>query len=130
MNQTFKLCFDGKKINSSISDKSGDIDLFGFEGSPTLLEKQERLREEKSVIGNLKYVIQEQSVKNKVLFEEISEDIKENVLKSIRKVITILSRRLQELRETHLSKEQALVKFKKWQGQIGEKVNLYLLSVL
>ena len=67
MNQTFKLCFDGKKINSSISDKSGDFDLFGFEGSPTLLEKQERLREEKDVIVNLKYVFQEQSVQNKVL---------------------------------------------------------------
>jgi hypothetical protein len=78
MNQTFKLCFDGEKINSSISDKSGDIDLFGFEGSPTLLEKQERLLEEKDVIGNLKYVFQEQSVKNKVFVEDISENIKEN----------------------------------------------------
>jgi hypothetical protein len=27
MNQTFKLCFDGKQINSSISDKSSDIDF-------------------------------------------------------------------------------------------------------
>ena len=103
----------------------------GFEGSPTLLEKQERLREEKNVIGNLKYVFQEQCVKNKVLVEKISEDIKENVLKSIRKVLTILSRRLQELRKTHLSKEQALVKLKTMAGPDWRKRKLvFVISAL
>lgn len=30
--QTFKLCFDGKKINASTKGEEGDIDLFGFDG--------------------------------------------------------------------------------------------------
>jgi prefoldin subunit 5 len=70
-------------------------------------------------------------VKNKVLVEKISEDIKENVLKSIRKVLAILSRRLQELRKTHLSKEQALVKLKTMAGPDWRKRKLvFVISAL
>ena len=40
--KTYKLCLDGKKINSSTSSVLGDVDLFGYEQKPTLTEKQER----------------------------------------------------------------------------------------
>ena len=39
--KTYKICVDGKKINSRLSGPEGDIDLFGFEGKPTLAEKRE-----------------------------------------------------------------------------------------
>jgi hypothetical protein len=58
--QTFKLCFDGKKINCSISGKYGDLDLFGFEGTPTLAEKQLRLEKERTSTfanGTLKFIL-------------------------------------------------------------------------
>lgn len=45
-NKTFKLCLDGKKINASTSGSGGDVDLFGFEPSPTLAERQNRLKNE------------------------------------------------------------------------------------
>jgi len=45
-NKTFKLCLDGKKINASTSESGGDVDLFGFEPSPTLAERQNRLKNE------------------------------------------------------------------------------------
>ena len=37
-----KICFDGKKINSSLTNLTGDIDLFGCEPSPTLQERKSR----------------------------------------------------------------------------------------
>ena len=39
---TYKLCFDGKKINSGKTKHGGDINLFGFEDAPTLKDRQQR----------------------------------------------------------------------------------------
>ena len=44
MNKTSKLCLDGKKINASTSGKTGDIDLFGFQQTPTQCERKERFQ--------------------------------------------------------------------------------------
>ena len=48
--QTFKLCFDGKKINPSTKGDQGDVDLFGFDGRPSIGAKRQRLEEEKQSI--------------------------------------------------------------------------------
>ena len=48
--QTFKLCFDGKKINASLKGDAGDVDLFGFDGPPTIGTKRQRLEQEKQSI--------------------------------------------------------------------------------
>ena len=39
--KTYKLCVDGKKINSSLIGKHEDIDLWGHESSPTITERRE-----------------------------------------------------------------------------------------
>ena len=44
--QTFKLCVDDKKINISAASKVCGIDLFGFEESPTAVERAERNAQE------------------------------------------------------------------------------------
>ena len=41
-NSVVKICFDGKRINSSLTDTFGDVDLFGCEESPTLSERINR----------------------------------------------------------------------------------------
>ena len=42
--QTFRLCFDGKKIHATIKGEQGDIDLFGFDGPPSIIEKDRDLK--------------------------------------------------------------------------------------
>lgn len=41
--KTYTLCVDGKKINASLTNKHGDIDLWGYEQKPTLGERQTEL---------------------------------------------------------------------------------------
>ena len=48
--KTYKICVDGKKINAAVNTRQGDIDLWGFEESPTLKERQEELHKEKNAI--------------------------------------------------------------------------------
>ena len=122
--QTFKLCFDGKKINCSISGKYGDIDLFGFEGTPTLAEKQLRLGQERTSVTELIDMFRHQTVHDINSLQRMSQVTKSNAVESIRAVIQVLSYRLKELREAHLAKEMALAKFKKMAGEDWRKSKL------
>jgi hypothetical protein len=44
--ETYKICLDGKKINSSVTGTLGDVDLFGYEAKPALEERKKRLENE------------------------------------------------------------------------------------
>lgn len=128
--QTFKLCFDGKKI-SSTSSQFGDIDLFGFEGTPTLADKQLRLKEEKTTVTNLIDKLRQQTDYQINSVNKMSQITKSCVTESTKVLIEILSNRLKDLRQAHLSKEMALIKFKKMTGQEWRKSKLlYVISAL
>ena len=52
--QSYKLCVDGKKINSCTQgQKFGDINLWRFEDQPTLLGRETRLRTDIAKINDL-----------------------------------------------------------------------------
>ncbi len=56
--QSFKLCFDGKKLNAGKTSKGGDVDLFGHEPKPTLPERKARLAAETDEIQSLSEFIE------------------------------------------------------------------------
>jgi hypothetical protein len=43
LNKVNMMCLDGKKVTAGLDDKYGDVDMFGYEQSPTLSEQKERL---------------------------------------------------------------------------------------
>ena len=56
--QSFKLCFDGKKLNAGKTSKGGDVDLLGHEPKPTLPERKARLAAETEEIQSLSEFIE------------------------------------------------------------------------
>jgi hypothetical protein len=68
----------GKKINCSISGKYGDIDLFGFEGTPTLAEKQLRLEQERTSVTELIDMFRHQTVNCINSLQRMSQVTKSN----------------------------------------------------
>ncbi|VDI71523.1 Hypothetical predicted protein [Mytilus galloprovincialis] len=56
---TFKLCVDGKKINSSTIGNLGDVNLWGHEDPPTLSSKMKQLDEDKKNIEQLRNLLQD-----------------------------------------------------------------------
>ena len=48
-----KFSFDGKKINSCLTENQGDVDLFQCEPSPALAEKKERLETELKMVDSI-----------------------------------------------------------------------------
>ena len=53
---TYKICLDGKKINSSAAE-GGEIDLWGFEKAPTLRDLKDKLDKEKRLISKTKEMV-------------------------------------------------------------------------
>ena len=42
---TYKMCFDGKKLNAGVDGQlKGDVNLWGYEGRPTLKERENQLK--------------------------------------------------------------------------------------
>ena len=52
--KTYKVCVDGKKINPS---SKGEVNLWGYEDSPTFKEKQDRLTIELNHVSELKELV-------------------------------------------------------------------------
>ncbi|KAL5010284.1 hypothetical protein ScPMuIL_012589 [Solemya velum] len=102
--KTYKLCVDGKKINSSLIGKHGDIDLWGHESSPTITERRESLNVDVETIENCSKYFQnkQQYITN---FEALSFLEKENIGSSLKTIITLITKRLQALRKNVLLKE-------------------------
>lgn len=108
--KTYKLCLDGKKINGSTTGILGDVDLFGHEQKPTLREKQNRLQDEilhtESVLKTL------DNVDTNFLLQSFLPSIKSCLTEKLRKLVTLLSERLKDLRQMRVSKQTTLAKFK------------------
>ena len=129
--KTYKLCVDGKKINSSLSSAEGDIDLFGFEGSPTLAEKRERLRIEQSRIQEVSDRVRELNIMGKHTLGNLSESDSTLLAEKLSNIVYILSNRLKELRESKVHKDLTCEKLKKQSGSDWRKSNLvYVISGL
>ena len=111
---TYKICFDGKKINSSAAE-GGEIDLWGFEKAPTLRDLKDNLDKEKRLISKTKEMVQElvQYEENVASFDL---GVKLKVSSQLRSIITVLSVNLKSHREKRLCAKNGLSKFKKLGG--------------
>jgi hypothetical protein len=69
--------------------------------------------------GTLKLIFE-----NFNLFTRLSKSTKSEIVDVLRSVVHVLSNRLKELREAKLSKDTALIKFKKLAGEDWQKSRL------
>ena len=102
--KTYKLCLDGKKINASTSGKYGDIDLWGLEHSPTLLERRACLESDQAVIKSASKLLDEFADINKVGTKDMTPEEKETLRNLLLDIIFMLSGRIKSLRQMMVSK--------------------------
>ena len=124
--KTYKICFDGKKINSSLNE-SGAIDLFGFEGPPTLKKVQINLDQEQKLINGTKEKIEELLHYGETI-DSLSGSDKDAVSCKIRRIITVLGNCLKQLREKRVHGENGLNKFKKL-GGVSWRTSKYIYVI-
>ncbi|XP_070182230.1 uncharacterized protein [Littorina saxatilis] len=106
-----KVAFDAKKINSSLSQDQGDIDLFGHELSPTLMERRDRLVKE---LDSLEEMLM------KVDTHQLSPT-------DLHAAVLTVSVRIKELRELAVLKNEGVKKFKEL-GQPDWRASKYSYS--
>ena len=106
MEKEFVLSLDGKQVAPGLLNESdGDVNLWGYEGPPSLEENLERLRLQESFILE---VAKKASIENSD-FEDICSDLK--------LVVQILTKRIRSLRE-------AKVKYEQLRARFGKKIKL------
>jgi hypothetical protein len=101
-----KLSVDGKKITTGFTDKYGDEDISGYEGHPTLIERQERHKVEMKQVQQLIEEVQSLMAEGADVSALEYKATKESVLL----IISNLSVRINELREFIVSRKQYLEK--------------------
>ena len=87
-NKTHMLCVDGKKVTAGLDKDFGDVDMFHYEESPTMSEKQARLDSEIRLIEELK-------TKTNGAFAPHEKGL---ILAMIRDLIFILTMRIKDVR--------------------------------
>ena len=106
------LCVDGKKVNAGLDSDSGDVDMFGFENSPTVNENKSRLDAEIQMIEIMKHSLSDQ---------DNTRDADENdkifsLTEMIRALIYILTNRIKDGRILKQKQEYGLEKLKERAG--------------
>jgi hypothetical protein len=117
--KSYKLCIDGKRINSGYSKHHGDVNLYGHEVAPTLKECEERLEGELQILESVNKIAQKRiNVGYRKLDQEhLNLDILEEVH-------MISSLRLKELRLLKTKKELSIEYLKKSEY----KCNRYMIQ--
>ncbi|KAJ8301229.1 hypothetical protein KUTeg_020216 [Tegillarca granosa] len=117
--KTYKLCFDGKKINSSTSSNLGDVDLFGFEQEPTLSQRKHRLQNEAIICQKASRTFEGLAPDQDINF--LLPSVSVNIVSKMVSIIKLLGYRLKDLRTLKASKSATLAKFKEIAGTNWEK---------
>ena len=98
----YVLALDGKQTSPGLlNDTEGDVNLWGYEGPPTLAESLERLRLQENCILDL--------VAKASRFDSNINDF----AKDLKIVVQIVSKRIKNLREAKVRYEQLRSRFKK-----------------
>lgn len=98
-----KTCFDGKKINSCLSEEHVDVDLFDCEKSPTLQEQKDRRDKEIEML---------QEMTDRVQKYKLDSTGKEAIKEDIHTVVKTISIRIKDLRQLTSLRVEAVQKFK------------------
>ena len=120
--KTYKICLDGKKINASTSGKLGDVDLFGFEKQPTLPERKARLENELKLTEQLVSTLD--SYDDDMPLTSMLSTGAETITNKLKELITLLGKRVHDLRTTKMTRQASLQKFKLLAGDNWKKSHL------
>ena len=108
---SYKVCVDGKKINSGThGQKLGDVNLRGFESSPSLEERISLYEKDIAVIHELQELLVLLQIQDFQLLEECSKYQKDRVSTQLKQVMSILRDRLRDLRTGSVGQNLALQK--------------------
>ena len=111
--KTFKLCFDGKKLNPGVDGQlKGDVNLWGYEGPPTLKERENQVKETFNIVESLEAVIESLEKRDLTNILHASDAVKDDIVTKSKVAIEKLSRTLSDLRVVKQKKEITLEKLK------------------
>ena len=105
--QTFKICVDGKKINPC---SSGEINLWGYEDSPTFKERLSRFNNEINYFQDLQARLEKLINFGHTSISTISEGDTELIKDACKTSVTVLSTRIKDLRQLKVKNETFLQK--------------------
>ncbi|VDI16343.1 Hypothetical predicted protein [Mytilus galloprovincialis] len=112
--QTYKICFDGKKLNAGVDgQKSGDINLWGYEGPPSLQKVENMYENDLKCISSLERAISTLDIRHITDLAYVPESCKDGITETGKNVLTVISERLSALRKVKQKKEISLEKIKK-----------------
>ncbi|VDH98759.1 Hypothetical predicted protein [Mytilus galloprovincialis] len=110
---TFKLCVDGKKINSSTIGNLGDVNLWGHEDPPTLSSKMKQLDEDKNNIEQLRNLLQDIQSERIESILDCAQHIKPVFIEHCINTIQAIGHKIRDLRKAKVGKHMAYDKFLK-----------------
>ena len=106
------MCVDGKKINAGTrGQKLGDINFWGFEDHPTLLERETRLQNDIAQITDLYGHTNILEMKNIDFLSEVFEPSKELIYSKLRCSMNVIHDRLYDLRISEVGKKLVWISF-------------------
>ena len=86
LQQSYKVSFDGKKVNSGIdSTTMGDINLWGYEGPPTLTERQTEYNSNVTQLEELENLVSQSEARDLSCMSYAFPGMKEKVVDSAKK---------------------------------------------
>lgn len=88
--QTYKICFDGKKLNAGVDGKkSGNINLWGYEGPPLLQNIENRYENDLKCISSLERAISTLDIRHITDLTYVPESCKDGIIKTGKNVFTL-----------------------------------------
>ena len=111
-NKPMKLAIDGGKISRGKGKVLGDIDCWGFEGDPNLLERKENLKEETEFLDNISKKIDGLEQKGLENISKLPHREKGYMLSYFKTLLQCICNRNKLLRERLLSLERSEIKFR------------------
>ncbi|VDI80060.1 Hypothetical predicted protein [Mytilus galloprovincialis] len=113
LSKTFKLCVDGKKINHGAQNQVyGDVNLWGYEGPPTLQDCKDKLSIDKKLVEDFTEILNKIEKRDIYDLNHTPEHLKNDISRVAKQMICNLSQRLRKLRTVKQSKVIALEKLK------------------
>ena len=113
--QTYKLCVDDRNINSGTrGQKLGDINWWGFEDSPILVERETRLQHDLTMVKELHIL----EMKSKGVLREMSESSRDTIHQKIICGMNVSQDRIQDHRMTEVGKK---IGFNKLLNQVSSE---------
>ena len=111
---TYKMCFDGKKLNAGVDGQlKGDANLWGYEGPSTLKERENQLKDTLDIVKSLETCVASLETRDLTYIQHASDKVKDEIITNSKPAIERLSKNLSDLRAVKLKKEIILEKLKK-----------------